>query len=76
MAPAPPLRPPRCLGLLAGGAPTRRDARFCMFRVNASMSGMGMWPGAYLLKWSSDALWQRRGEGGSCVLCCAVMYDV
>ena len=39
----------------AGGAPTRRDARFCMSRANASKSGMGMWPRAYLLKWSSDA---------------------
>ena len=55
MAPALPSRPLRCLGLLAGGAPTRRDARFCMFPANASKSGMGMWPGAYSLKRSSDA---------------------
>jgi hypothetical protein len=26
-----------------------------MSRANASKSGMGMWPGAYSLKWSSDA---------------------
>jgi hypothetical protein len=56
MTPAPPSRPPQCLGLLAGGALTRRDARFCMSQANASESGMGMWPGAYSLKWSSDAL--------------------
>ena len=27
-----------------------------MSQANASESGMGMWPGAYSLKWSSDAL--------------------
>ena len=70
MAPAPPSRPPRCLGLLAGSAPTRRDARFYMSRANASKSGMGMWPVAYSLKWSSDASLVREG-----VVCC-VVHDV
>ena len=76
MAPAPPSQLPRCLGLLAGGAPTRQDARFYMSRANASKSGMGMWPGAYSLKWSSDAslvdIVCGGGGGREGVVCCVV----
>ncbi len=57
-----------------------------MSQANASKSGMGMWPGAYLLKSPSDTsladiIYGGGGRGRGCgreleVVACCVMCDV